>query len=94
MKGKEMKKRHGLIGVLTALVLASFNSAVPPGEPASKDSKDSAQINPKGRDSSNVQWRADPQKGWVRDEGRHKLDQDHKEQSKQHRKGNNQSRSH
>jgi hypothetical protein len=88
-----MKKRRSLIAVLTAVVLVVFNLAAPHGQAASKDDKGSAQTNSKTRDSSNGPWRADPEKGWVRDERRHEPGQDSKEKSRQHRKGNNRPRS-
>jgi hypothetical protein len=88
-----MKKRHSLMAVLAAAALASFNVTAPLSEAASKNDKSSAQKNPKRRDSSNAQWRADPERGWVRDEERDEPDHEHKQKVKQHRKGNNQSRS-
>jgi hypothetical protein len=87
-----MGRQKIAVPMLAAVALASFVlvatniEAAPP-----KGSKSAAHMNVKDNKNTDAQWKADPEKGWVRADERRQLHKERKEDAKPkqgNRKGN------
>ena len=69
-----MSCRHKLVAIIAVFTLAA-STLVPwtAGAAQSKGGKAESRMSDKGRANTNAQWMADPEKGWVRAEERHRL---------------------
>ena len=89
-KGKQMATRKIMVFIPAALtlafiIIAAGNTAAAPA----KGGKVGAYMSAKGRANTNAQWSADPDKGWVRAEERHRIEKDKNSKRNQvDRKGN------
>lgn len=74
--------------ISTIVIAAVFTLAAstldpePLGAAQSRGAKAGTHMSDKGRANTNAQWMADPEKGWVRAEGRHQLRDEKQENAK------------
>lgn len=72
-----MKRSHGIAIIIAAALVssatgASFGAAAGKGAGAQR-AKAGEHMSERGRANTNAQWSADPERGWVRSEERHRL---------------------
>jgi hypothetical protein len=78
-------KSSRYIAVISALTVLALSSASYPAAAAPKERTDGhgghadAHTSSKGQDNTNAQWSADPERGWVRADERHDINQQRQE---------------
>jgi hypothetical protein len=62
-----------VFGVLSALALCVIPVSAEKGNGPAVNHGEKAKMSPKGKENTNAQWSADPDRGWIRAEERHEL---------------------
>jgi hypothetical protein len=62
-----------VFGLLSALALCVIPASAEKGNGPAVNRGEKAKMNPKGKENTNAQWSADPDRGWIRAEERHEL---------------------